>query len=281
MSANIFHARYPRCTAAKRAACLSLLLLATLAPAQVQGKWTLAWSDEFDGPKGSAPDPTKWVYDLGASGWGNHELENYTDSRENSYLDGKGHLVIRAVRTREGQYTSARLKTQGKFSTRYGKIEARIKLPRGQGMWPAFWMLGADIERVRWPASGEIDIMENVGNKPLVVEGSAHGPGFPESGITAEHELSDHRPYYKDFHIFAIEWSPQKIEFFVDGISYETVTPASLPPNAKWSLEHPFFLLLNLAVGGDWPGSPDRTTKFPQQMLVDYVRVWKAAGAQE
>jgi beta-glucanase (GH16 family) len=262
--------------ATKSAGYLLLALVALLAPLHAQTRWKLVWSDEFKGPAGSAPDPSKWVYDLGSDGWGNHELENYTDSRENSRLDGKGHLVIAAVRTPSGQYTSARLKTLGKYSTQYGKIQARIKLPYGQGIWPAFWMMGDDIESVQWPACGEVDIMENIGSKPLIQEGSAHGPNFPEAGMTATYKLPNHRPYYKGFHKFTLEWSPNKIVFFVDGVSYETVTPAALPPSAKWSFEHPFFFLLNVAVGGDWPGKPDDTTKFPQEMLVDYVRVWKA-----
>ena len=136
---------------------LLLMLAITLAPLRAQTHWELVWHDEFKGAAGSAPDSAQWIYDLGAAGWGNRELERYTDSRENSYLDGKGHLVIRALRAPDGAYTSARIKTQGKFSTQYGKIEARIKLPHGQGMWPAFWMLGADIGSVGWPACGEIE----------------------------------------------------------------------------------------------------------------------------
>src|SRR5438552_1554566 len=139
------------------------LLVAQVIPAQTA--WRLVWSDEFDGPANSAPDQTKWAYDTGATGWGNQELENYTKSPDNASLDGKGDLVIRAVRTASG-YTSARLKTQGKFTTTYGKIEARMRIPYGQGLWPAFWMLGSDIDPVGWPGCGEIDIMENIGREP-------------------------------------------------------------------------------------------------------------------
>jgi len=259
---------------------LLLVLAMTSAPLCAQTHWELVWSDEFKGATGSAPDSAKWAYDLGASGWGNSELESYTDSRENSYLDGKGHLVIRALRAPDGRFTSARLKTQGKFSTQYGKIEARIKLPRGQGMWPAFWMLGADIGSVGWPACGEIDVMENLGREPRLNHGSLHGPNYPKTGITARYELPHGDLFYKAFHRFAVEWSPDRIEFFVDGVSYETVTPASLPPGANWVFRRPFFFLLNVAVGGDWPGNPDGTTVFPQEMLVDYVRVWKAEGSE-
>ncbi len=259
---------------------LLLVLAITLSPLQAQTHWQLVWSDEFNGAAGSAPDSSKWTPELGASGWGNSELENYTDSRENSYLDGKGHLVIRAVRTNDGKYTSARLKTEAKFATQYGRIEARIKLPRGQGIWPAFWMLGTDISSIGWPGCGEIDVMENIGREPRLNHGSLHGPNYPKAGITASYELPNHRPFYKAFHRFAIEWSPDRIEFFVDGVSYETATPASLPPTATWVFNHPFFFLLNVAVGGDWPGNPDSTTPFPQKMLVDYVRVWKAKGSE-
>jgi beta-glucanase (GH16 family) len=259
---------------------LLLVLAMTLAPLHAQTRWKLVWSDEFNGAAGAAPDSSKWVYDLGASGWGNQELETYTDSRENSFLDGKGHLVIRALRISDGKYTSARLKTEGKFSTQYGRIEARVKLPRGQGIWPAFWMLGADVGSVGWPACGEIDIMENIGREPRVNHGSLHGPGYPRDGATALYELPNRHPLYKAFHRFAIEWSPEKIEFFVDGVSYETVTAGSLPAGASWVFKRPFFFLLNVAVGGDWPGSPDGTTVFPQEMAVDYVRVWKAEGSE-
>lgn len=259
---------------------LLLVLAMTVAPLRAQTHWKLVWSDEFNGAAGAAPDSTKWTYDLGASGWGNQELESYTDSRENSFLDGKGHLVIRALRASDGKYTSARLKTEGKFSTQYGRIEARIKLPRGQGIWPAFWMLGADIGSVGWPACGEIDVMENIGREPRLNHGSLHGPNYPAAGVTARYELPNQHPLYKAFHRYAIEWSPDKIEFLVDGVSYETVTAASLSPGADWVFNRPFFFLLNVAVGGDWPGNPDGTTVFPQEMAVDYVRVWKPEGGE-
>jgi beta-glucanase (GH16 family) len=259
---------------------LLLVLAITLAPLHAQTHWKLVWSDEFSGAAGAAPDSSKLTYDLGASGWGNQELESYTDTRENSFLDGKGHLVIRALRTPDGKYTSARLKTEGKFSTQYGRIEARIKLPRGQGIWPAFWMLGADIGSVGWPACGEVDIMENIGREPRLNHGSLHGPNYPAAGITAAYELRNRHPLYQAFHQFAIEWSPDKIEFLVDGVAYETVTAASVPRGTNWVFNRPFFFLLNVAVGGDWPGNPDGTSVFPQEMAVDYVRVWKAEGSE-
>jgi len=236
------------------------------------------WSDEFEGPANSVPDQAKWGYDTGATGWGNQELENYTKSPDNASLDGNGNLVIRAVRTASG-YTSARLKTQGKFTTTYGKIEARMRIPYGQGLWPAFWMLGSDIDTIGWPACGEIDIMENIGREPSINHGSMHAPGFSGgNSMTALYTLPNAQKFSDDFHTFSIVWSPQAVEFFVDGNSYEKVTPASIPPGTKWVFNKPFFLLLNVAVGGSWPGNPDASTQFPQTMTVDYVRVYQAAA---
>ena len=234
----------------------------------------LVWSDEFDGPAGAAPDASKWVYDLGGGGWGNQELEVYTDSRSNSYLDGHGNLVIEALEPSPGQFTSARIKTQGKFAAKYGRVEARIKIPYGQGLWPAFWMLGDNIQEVRWPACGEIDIMENIGREPGIVHGTVHGPGYSNShGIGKPFKLAAGR-FADDYHVYAVEWVPDRIDFLVDGTRYHTVTPASLPSGTKWVYDHPFFLILNVAAGGEWPGNPDSTSVFPQKMLVDWVRVY-------
>jgi len=238
--------------------------------------WTLVWADEFDGPAGRAPDPGKWAYDTGADGWGNDELENYTDTHDNSYLDGAGHLVIESRQPAPGQYTSARLKTQGKYAVEYGRIEARMKIPAGQGMWPAFWMLGVDIDTVDWPRSGEIDIMENIGREPSTIHGTLHGPDyFDGDGISQSYSLPAGQRFADDYHIFGIEWSHESIQFQVDGQPYFTVTRASVPPGDSWVFSHPFFLLLNVAVGGSWPGNPDATTVFPQKMLVDYVRIYQ------
>jgi len=238
--------------------------------------WTLVWADEFDGPASAPPDPTKWVFETGAGGWGNQELETYTDSRDNSRLDGHGNLVIETRQPAPGQYTSARLKTQGRYAVEYGKIETRTKLPAGQGIWPAFWMLGFDIPQVGWPQCGEIDIMENIGREPSMVHGTVHGPGYSgANGIGQSYSLPDNARFADNFHIFAVEWSDSGIQFLVDGQLYHSVTPASLPQGTAWAFSHPFFLLLNVAVGGSWPGNPDATTVFPQQMLVDYVRVYQ------
>lgn len=253
-----------------------MLLLSLLLAAPAPGAppyWTLVWSDEFDGAAGTAPDPNKWVYDLGAGGWGNQELENYTDTRENSYLDGSGNLVIESRQPTPGQYTSARLKTQTKFAVEYGKIQARIKLPAGQGIRPAFWMLGTG---GAWPDSGEIDIMENIGREPDMAHGTVHGPGYSGGkGIGQSYSLLAGQRFADDFHVFAVEWAENSIQFFVDDHLYHTVTPGSIPKGAAFVFNHPFFLLLNVAVGGSWPGNPDATSSFPQQMLVDYVRVYQ------
>ena len=271
-------------------------------------EWVLVWSDEFNAPDGSMPDPKKWTYDIGVGGegWGNKELEYYTQSPRNvSIRDGK--LVITAIKEKHTgsdtvspepsqdraagsaanparatrqvtrDYTSARLKSLNLFAQTYGRFEARIKIPHGQGMWPAFWMLGNDIERVDWPRCGEIDIMENIGKEPSKVHGSLHGPG-PSSprtdDITSTYTLPASERFSDAFHVFAVEWEPKAIRFYVDDHLYQTATPEDLPHHTGWVFDHPFFLLLNLAVGGDWPGSPDETTQFPQEMLVDYVRVY-------
>jgi len=239
------------------------------------------WSDEFDGAAGNAPDRGKWTLETGGSGNGNHELEYYTDSTSNAALDGQGHLVITARKNTDPglncwygpcQYTSARLNTARSFTQAYGHFEARIKIPRGQGMWPAFWMLGSDIGSVGWPNSGEIDVMENIGREPGAIHGTIHGPGYSGAGgLGAGYTLPGGAAFADDFHVFAVDWSPNSITWSVDGTSYETRTPADAGGN-KWVFDHPFFLILNLAVGGDWPGSPDGSTSFPQTMTVDYVR---------
>ncbi|HXA51555.1 MAG TPA: glycoside hydrolase family 16 protein [Candidatus Acidoferrum sp.] len=235
----------------------------------------LVWQDEFELPAGTGPDHTKWAFDLGQNrGWGNAELEEYTASTANAFHDGEGHLIIQAIALPGGKYTSARLKTQGLASFRYGRIEARIKVPFGQGIWPAFWMLGSDIATAGWPRCGEIDIMENIGKEPATVHGTVHGPGYSGgSGIGSPYVLREGR-FADDFHVFTLDWQPDSIAISVDHVVYRRVTPADLPKGAAWVYDHPFFLLLNLAVGGNWPGYPDSTTQFPQRMTVDYVRVY-------
>jgi beta-glucanase (GH16 family) len=251
----------------------------SIAPARAG--FTLAWSDEFDQGENSAPDPAKWKFEIGGNGWGNQELEYYSSRRENARIR-QGNLEIIARKESytgadgvKRDYTSARLITSGKFEQAYGRFEARIKLPYGQGVWPAFWLLGADDKRVGWPQCGEIDIMENIGREPQMVHGTIHGPGYSGGkGIGESYSVSSGR-FADDFHIYAAEWEPEEIRFYVDDHLYTARRPSDLPAGTKWVYDHPFYILLNFAVGGEWPGSPDATTKFPQAMLVDYVRVYK------
>ena len=251
-------------------------------PRSTVSEWTLTWSDEFSGPDGSLPDSTKWTYDIGGAGWGNQELETYTLRPQNAQIRN-GNLVITAVKEDftgpDGiprNFTSARLKTQYRFAQAYGRFEARIKLPRGRGMWPAFWLLGDDIDRVGWPDCGEIDIMENVGNEPGVDHGSLHASAFARSTSDATKTVSlpAGQALADDFHLYAVEWEPGVVRFYLDDNNYDTFSETDWPPGGHWVFDHPFFIILNLAVGGSWPGSPDSTTHFPQQMLVDYVRVY-------
>jgi len=272
--------------------CGLLLLASLFAHAQAanhppsSSPWTLVWSDEFNGPDGSAPDSSKWVLETGGGGWGNNELEYYTVRPKNASLHD-GNLVIKAIQEKytgpDGvtrDYTSARLKTQGKFAQDYGRFEARIKIPRGQGIWPAFWMLGTDIDKASWPTCGEIDIMENIGKEPSTVHGTIHGPGYSgDKGIGDPFSLPAGHLFADEFHIYAVEWEPEAIRFYVDDHLYSTRTPADLPKGTKWVYDHPFFLLLNVAVGGSWPGNPDATSTYPQAMLVDYVHVYNHAPA--
>jgi beta-glucanase (GH16 family) len=283
---------------ARRGVAVYISLLATLGgcralagdvfPQDEKSQWTLVWSDEFNSPDGSRPDAAKWKFEVGGYGWGNHELEYYTNRPENSFIRG-GNLVIQALKenftgpdhvTRE--YTSARMTTQGLFEQAYGRFEARIKIPRGQGLWPAFWLLGNDIGKIGWPRCGEIDIMENIGKEPSLVHGSLHGPGYSgDRGYTSEYKFPGGVHFFDDFHVFAMEWEPKVVRFFVDQELYATFTPTRLPSGMNWVFDHPFFIILNVAVGGDWPGAPDSTTVFPQTMLVDYVRVYKPHSITE
>jgi len=258
---------------------------AIAAPASPVPGYALVWNDEFDSPDGTTPDPAKWTYDIGGEGWGNQELEFYTNHPQNARMQS-GNLVITAQREitarpngEARQYTSARLKTQNLFSQSYGRFEARIKIPQGQGIWPAFWMLGEDIPTVSWPRCGEIDIMENIGKEPDALHASIHGPPDPASGkatadLTAKFSPPGNPKIAEDFHLYAVEWDPAELRFFIDQTNYATFTRKQWPASAPWPFDHKFFLILNLAVGGSWPGDPDRSTVFPQQMLVDYVRVY-------
>ena len=232
--------------------------------------WNLTWSDEFDG---ATIDPKNWKFDKGGSGWGNVELEYYTDRPENARVEN-GMLVIEARQEKyEGlNYTSARLNTRGLQEFTYGHIEARMKLPSGQGIWPAFWMLGSNAS---WPQGGEMDVMEYVGKTPDTVYQTVHGPGYSGNKGIGSHFVLTADSLKNDFHVYAIEWAPNEIRWFLDGQEIFKVTPDQIPAGTQWVYDHPFFIILNLATGGSWPGFPDSTTVFPQQLLVDYVRVYQ------
>ncbi len=239
-------------------------------------RWELIWSDEFDG---NTINTENWLYDTGAGGWGNNELQNYTDRAENARLED-GMLVIEARQEsyKASDYTSARLKTQMRQSWTYGRVEARMKLPTGQGIWSAFWMLGEDINTNGWPDCGEIDIMENIG-EPKTVYGTIHGPGYSGANGIGSSYYSSAASFADDFHTYAIEWEPDQISWYVDDVLYNSISAEDVP--GAWVYDHDFFIILNLAVGGQWPGSPDETTVFPQQLLVDYVRVYRDTELSE
>jgi beta-glucanase (GH16 family) len=270
----------PRHTAARVALVLGCALFAANAVAQTRAGWSLVWADEFTQADGTSPDPSKWAFDTGATGWGNRELQYYTSRTDNVRVE-QGQLVIEAKRESHlgSEYTSGRLKTLGKRAWTFGRFEARIKIPRTQGIWPAFWMAGANIETVRWPNCGEIDIMENIGREPGIVHGTLHGPDYSGgSAIGGPSTLPGGAAFADDFHVYAVEWTPDKIAWFVDDRQYFSVTPSTLPAGAKWVFDQPQFILLNVAVGGNWPGYPDGTTVLPQRMIVDYVRVYAPAS---
>jgi beta-glucanase (GH16 family) len=240
-------------------------------PRESEPELSLIWSEEFDGPAGSPVDPDTWQLDVGGHGWGNEELQSYTGGTENASLDGAGNLAIVARRS-DSRYTSARLISKDRVAFTYGLVEARIQLPTGRGIWPAFWMLGQNIDEVGWPYCGEIDVMENVGQEPAVVHGTVHGPGYSGSaGVTESHDADT--SLADGFHVYSVNWEPDRIRWFLDGELYSTVTPADLRGN-PWVFDHDFFLLVNVAVGGTLPGNPDPSVTFPQTMLIDYIRVY-------
>ena len=242
--------------------------------------WRLTWSDEFNQAENSPVDPSKWTHDIGGWGWGNNQLEYNTDRVENSYQNGNGYLVIKAMREdyESNQYTSARIKTQGLFSQQYGRFEAKIKMPYGQGLWPAFWMLGSDFETAGWPNCGEIDIMEFRGQNLYESTGALHGPGY-SGGNSLYSARPSNASLAAGFHTYAVEWSPTSIKWFVDGDMYMERSVADLPQGSAWVFDHEFFMILNVAVGGSFLGNPDGSTAFPQEMLVDYVRVYEAVAS--
>ncbi|MCF7569005.1 glycoside hydrolase family 16 protein [Sabulilitoribacter arenilitoris] len=261
---------------------------------QTVAKFTeLVWADEFD--TDGAPNPAIWGYDIGTGfdGWGNKELQYYTDRPSNVSVQN-GMLLITAQKENlnGASFTSARLSTKGLFDQQYGRFEARIKIPSGSGLWPAFWLLGADCENVgeqldsNWPLCGEIDIMEYRRQEPTAISGTIHGPGYsgltmPQGQITKSYNLGERLD--AGFHVFGIEWGQDYINFYVDDALYNQITPADLvvtPANetgelGEWVFNKPYYIILNLAVGGNFPGAPDSDEIFPKTMLVDYVRVYK------
>ncbi len=264
-------------------ATLTLLLIltgcgASLSPATsipAPSGWKLAWHDEFDG---KTIEPANWAFDLGGGGWGNGEAQFYTNRPENARSEN-GMLIIEARQEKyEGSYyTSARLKTQGLREFQYGRIEARLKVPPGAGLWPAFWMLGAGFDGKNWPDCGEIDIMEHVGREPDLIMGTAHGPGYSGAlGLSQwnrqKYNIAD------DFHTYAIEWQAGQIKWFYDGAEYFTLTRADVGDRA-WAFDRPFFIILNLAIGGTLGGVIGLDTAFPAQVQVDYVRVFQPADS--
>lgn len=242
------------------------------------------WSDDFNGPAGSPPSPSNWSFDLGAWGSGDGELQTYTGNAANVSLDGNGDLAITALKQSSTgpdgltrHYTSARLETAGLFSFTYGEVEARMKIPAGQGLWPAFWLLGDDINSVGWPASGEIDVMEMLGQDTSRVYGTVHGPA---SGSTPNYQVQGQEvspgSLADAFHTFGVIWQAGRITWTLDGVAYATVTPSDLAPGQRWVFDgHPFHLILNLAVGGSWPGPPNASTPLPSTLSVDWVRVYQ------
>ncbi len=233
----------------------------------------LVWEDSFDGPAGTLPSSANWNFDLGTD-WGNAQLEYDTDRSTNVSLDGNGHLVITARQeSYQGRnYTSARITTNNKFETDFGRVEARIKIPTARGIWPAFWMLGADFPETAWPRAGEIDILENFGREPNAVQSAIHGPGYSGGNSVYRKYTLPNGIFSDDFHLFAVEWTADVINFFVDQTLYHTIRKQNVP--GEWVFSKKFFILLNLAVGGGPAGPPDGTT-FPQVMQVDYVRVYR------
>jgi beta-glucanase (GH16 family) len=250
--------------------------------------WTQVWSDEFDGPAGARVDSTKWNYNTqdgcnnGNCGWGNNEKEYYSDAPENIALNGQGQLMIVARVAPPGlscyygpcRYTSAKITTKGKMLAAPGRVEARIKLALGQGLWPAFWMLGQGDPTLSWPACGELDIMENKGSQPITTSSAVHGPGYSGNTPFAHANSLTRGTISDDFHIFAVEWDSLHVRFYVDDIPHYQVTRDEIEHFGKSILNQPFFVILNLAVGGHFDGDPQSDAIFPATMLVDYVRVY-------
>jgi beta-glucanase (GH16 family) len=264
-------------------AWLALAALAGCGSGDAAVSWTLVAADEFNGAQGAPPDPAFWSFDVGGGGFGNGESEYYTSRPDNITQDGAGNLVITArLEDYMGRkYTSARINTRGKHEITYGRMEARMQLPVGKGMWPAFWMLGANLGQVGWPGCGEIDVMESRGAQPALAYGSLHGPGYSGgNALSAVFTAPAGTTLADGMHVYGIEWNPGEIRFSVDGAVYETQRAGRLGAGKQWVFDgHAFFALLNLAVGGRYGGEPDATTPFPQSLVVDYVRFYSRGPA--
>jgi beta-glucanase (GH16 family) len=273
------------------ATALALALLAVVGVTVVvyaitsESPWRLTWAQEFNGPSGARVSPGDWVYNVGPGGLGhNEQWQYYTDRPENVSMDGRGDLAVTAVRERlpgmvpctfgPCDITSARITTKGKFAQRYGLFEARIKVPAGPGMWPAFWMLGNLPGQLPFPDSGEIDAMEVLGPHPNTVYGTVHGPGFVYPGLGGHRTLTT-SPLSGAFHVYGVKWSPSAVTWLLDGLPYYTVRRSQLRAGETWPFDHRFYLILDLAVGGTGVGPPTAATPFPARMLVDWIRVYE------
>lgn len=264
--------------------CITLLGLTSCDTDETQTVTTLTnlvWSDDFS--TDGAPDPTKWAYVIGNGaaegipGWGNDELQYYTDRPDNVVVEnGMLKIIAKQEDFMGSGYTSGRLTTKGLFQQQYGRFEARIKLPWSKGLWPAFWMLGDDSDGSVWPQIGEIDIMENKGSEPTITHGSVHGPGYSGNNpITKTWELPMGR-FDTEFHVFGVEWGPNYVNYYVDDVLFLQITPDDLEDDDVWVFnDNPFHMILNVAVGGSFSGFPDASSVFPQTMYVDYVRVYQ------
>ena len=254
---------------------VAFLRRSTAVPRQV-------WSDEFNGARNAPVDRRRWGHETGGA-WGDGELQSYTSRTANAYHDGRGRLVImaRAERFRGDDsitrnFTSARISTKDRYAFRYGTFEARLQTPAGRGIWPAFWALGNDIDRSGWPRCGEIDVMEQVGHEPAKTYGTIHGPrNGDDHEYKPGHSIVHTAPLSQAFHTYGVQWLPGGIQFYFDGRPYGAIAAADLPAGSRWVFDHPFYLVLNVAIGGRWAGSPDASTTFPQPLRVDYVRVYQ------
>jgi hypothetical protein len=290
---SVFNPSHPR-KFVVNPSLLSLVLATVLLPGvTAQASWfhrnpKPIWQENFSPRSGPQPNPAVWTYDQGGDGWGNKELETYCaygskkppcdPAQPNAFVGPDGFLHIVARKTPDGRYTSARLTTKNLKAFQYGRFEARIRIPAGQGMWPAFWLLGEDIDTVNWPACGEQDVMENIGKEPATIHGSIHGKGFTGLALGTAARLPGGAPFAAAFHTYGMIWKPGSVAYYIDDPAkpYAVYTPKDLPAGAVWPFDNRrFYLLLNLAIGGDWPGNPTASTVFPSEMLVDSITIWE------